>query len=902
MKKTFFIILIQIFILFIYGCTKVDFAKDITFNINHQKHISDITKEDLSYENPKNYHIEIISLNKDEQKNEVSVVFKISNKGKKFQKITKIFKDFSTKTLADQVKEALNNTLAKLVIKDNNDINLPPYFYKLDQVIFTNSDKFSLIKDNFKKTDNSISFHYYLMDPKTMYTSNKKEYKLNIKSTKEYLDEIISSYNLEISDTNKYIWEYELDKLAINSKHKELLKIDHTPLEYNYNDNTAHFTYWLSFNDDKFSSNKKQYLIKNFKPYTDYLDYLEANIGMFLRIDYDKNKSITDLKKEDFSLIYNNRGIFTNEIISLEKGSIYTQIKFRIYLKTNKAITKEFSFKFTNDLLQERLLNDLNNNPLTLKDTNPTYLFDITKDSLTINNNKYLLDILELQKDFINNTLKVVYRIKDIELGITSKESKEVLLSDFISNNHDILKTDLINYLSQKEGFNNKMSPSYIASLIKTNYEEEDLALQFNKISENYSDLLGQYNIILKGEYKKLSFDLVCSYNSQFKITNKYLIKKDNLILDKELIIQNKLFPKDRINKLLDYKKMFKILNIYNQELDININLNNYLFKLNVLEQDLVNNRIRFELILRYKFIIKSSDGLKEEQIIEVFRKEYTLDYPSIKDGLNYLANNHIEKTNLNLDTKAASEYYQYIENNKNLNKVEELIQIKDLLEDYFGSTKVDISFVNLNQAVDDLEGELSFNYQLTIRLNNIDFSSDIFNYHLSGFKKINASFLKDNFSIRYIDNQLKELKDIFTKYFNNLSSASFTNNLSEVNLKVAELQKTLFKPAYYIIKENKLNISKVKEKTIIKLLNEDIVLEQYDMAYNEDEKLFKGILDGNSFKFAIKSLKIDYQKAYFREEDFNNGLKKIYLEFDIFVEQANGNIVNFKYTAGINL
>ena len=78
--------------------------------------------------------------------------------------------------------------------------------------------------------------------------------------------------------------------------------------------------------------------------------------------------------------------------------------------------------------------------------------------------------------------------------------------------------------------------------------------------------------------------------------------------------------------------------------------------------------------------------------------------------------------------------------------------------------------------------------------------------------------------------------------------------------------------------------------------------MEAQESIYDEELKLYQGLLNGLEFKIAIKALKIEYFRAYVKENEFNEGIKKVYLEFNVSIEQVNPNIITFVSTTVINL
>lgn len=901
-KSLFYISLIFIFTLFLFSCAKIKYHKDIIFKINHNKLITEITKDDITYDNPKGYEIVIQNMEVNESKNEVVVDFLISHKDKKnSQSYQHKFSGFLTQDNKKKtiIKE-LNNVLKELDLKDNNNHLLPGYFYNLDKVDITNYDQknYKLIKDNLVINDTDVSFNYYLIDLKTNYESIKKQYSTKIITTKDFLDNLINKDILDVNQPTSFIWDYKLETITLNSAYKDHLVINKTDLSYNYKDNKISFKYSLSLKNNDIKSIEKEYLITNFKTYREYFDYLEENIDQEFNISYAENLDINNLKPTDFNFNYLHKEVFTYEVISFNKDLTHKTVEFKIlfYLKDDKSVSRELTFIIGINKDIENINNQIEETELELiKDKNNTYLFDIKNTDFKIKDHDYEVIIEDLTKDYMLNSLTITYKIKDNDL--ISTKSRSIKMQGFINSEHPQFIKDIIEYIVSRENITPNLRPSVISSLIKTNYQDQAYGLSFNKLNDSYDELIGEYLVSLKGEYKKLNFEILdTKYDTLFNQDNTYQIKK--ISLDNSKILPNKLFNTTNINKITKFDDIFSELELYNNSLNQNCDLVVQQMSLNVIDLDLITNKLKVEVIFNHEFLKKSNTNLIEKITKEIYKKEFSFDYPSLIEALNYLLN-EIVATDLDRSQHAASEFYQYINHNK-IDELETLVKLKDDFSNFF-DYEINLK-ANDNYDLNDTLGELNFNLYLSLTIKGNEYKSNLKAFAFNDFGKINQEFLNKMFSLKYTGDKLTELKTILTKYYSQLDHTSFTDGINEINLKVNEQAKTLFKPSYFLFREYQLILNKVKDATYINILNENVCLEQINNPYDVNLQLFKGNVNGFDFKFSIKNLNIEYLKAYVKKDEFLQGIRKVYFKFKISYELASPQIISFNSLSAIYL
>ena len=545
-------------------------------------------------------------------------------------------------------------------------------------------------------------------------------------------------------------------------------------------------------------------------------------------------------------------------------------------------------------------------------------LFDMFKNVESINDN---FNLEKLLKNFLVNSFDEFTK-KQFE--IKKSKIKEDIDSNFMKC-VDILKEDE----KAKKSLNECLDMTYIDIYNKLIPEKV----------KNFIDLgVEQYRILIKEEI-----------NNKLDSLNNNILSDNNineLIKDKINIINNTVFQEDIDYNKLNIEKIWTdvyyknklVLDYFNETKNAAFNnlKGNFIYKINKLFNNLINQKIKWEDYLKDKKILiynKNNEILPEyfkdcyyKEDLEIYHKQYNQYYNNIynqlytqlkKDNFNNIPENKLQQINDYMNKTFKEKYNEIISNNKlpiwkNI-KSEIIKNIQTVFDSYISNIFLNKEFqddININLCsqksfLNIIPIGLIEKYQLTNEkkkeINEL-INSEINSYIIIFNTKLNNLPLFQNFINELINmcNILidEEIEKLFTKFYYAEDIIPFDTNtiftlliknydiykgvssrINEINLKIRELCNKKANEYLTKILINKPKWEKIKSEKIIlvnNILKKFIDKIFYKACYKEDIIEIK--------KEDLKLLIIESENIYQNIKE--NKINELELEIDNIIEK----------------
>ena len=545
-------------------------------------------------------------------------------------------------------------------------------------------------------------------------------------------------------------------------------------------------------------------------------------------------------------------------------------------------------------------------------------LFDMFKNVESINDN---FNLEKLLKNLLVNSFDEFTK-KQFE--IKKSKIKEDIDSNFMKY-IDILKEDE----KAKKSLNECLDMTYIDIYNKLIPEKV----------KNFIDLgVEQYRILIKEEI-----------NNKLDSLNNNILSDNNineLIKDKINIINNTVFQEDIDYNKLNIEKIWTdvyyknklVLDYFNETKNAAFNnlKGNFIYKINKLFNNLINQKIKWEDYLKDKKILiynKNNEILPEyfkdcyyKEDLEIYHKQYNQYYNNIynqlytqlkKDNFNNIPENKLQQINDYMNKTFKEKYNEIISNNKlpiwkNI-KSEIIKNIQTVFDSYISNIFLNKEFqddININLCsqksfLNIIPIGLIEKYQLTNEkkkeINEL-INSEINSYIIIFNTKLNNLPLFQNFINQLINmcNILidEEIEKLFTKFYYAEDIIPFDTNIifsfliknydiykgvssriNEINLKIRELCNKKANEYLTKILINKPKWEKIKSEKIIlvnNILKKFIDKIFYKACYKEDIIEIK--------KEDLKLLIIESENIYQNIKE--NKINELELEIDNIIEK----------------
>lgn len=475
---------------------------------------------------------------------------------------------------------------------------------------------------------------------------------------------------------------------------------------------------------------------------------LNIDINQTRLIDVSKNNVVFekyDINKYEISFDIEKK-VSENKLI----------VKYKLVSKSNSSIQSAYKEKeFTNFLESSTdKLNKLIDKVTVELSSNISEMFltNVTKEDVIFKNypiNDYEIDY-SISKDFVNNTLKVTYKLKDkLDNSLVSKE-KEYVFSGFKSDpdntkDSNFAKGGTLNgyiadkylFLLERFVFANKKNvyPSYQfqeeVTLKKSNI---DLKLTLQYLNDNEGKI--KYSVVGKYFDENVNDTMEITgfhvENVDYSINQNLAIRADSyvkLIEDKVTIEQ---YKEKSSEDILETLESLKLQDKYNNIIDVF----GEQYLINITHKKISGNYLKMFFNISRKLYKYENSSLSVVGEKGIFNKEVELKYFDTKDILDYILSKVQEKV-----VTENNPSHLYAMHNAGISVIGHLFELEAKYEDYFQNKKTLVEILSI--SANDLDGELYVTYRMKIDEENI-FSNNTKKTKFTGLKKVTEKDLKD--------------------------------------------------------------------------------------------------------------------------------------------------------------
>ncbi|WP_412031652.1 hypothetical protein [Metamycoplasma buccale] len=420
---------------------------------------------------------------------------------------------------------------------------------------------------------------------------------------------------------------------------------------------------------------------------------------------------------------------------------------------------------------KQKLLDDYAEKEFQLTIDASKYTLDEAKD---INKYQYQIKsgykfvLKELKQD--NKKIIVKYSILDETNHIKSKEvTKEFTnFKQFSNSSEDHFDASKYNELIALFKLNKNNLASKNISLLK-NVKNGDF--EITKVTINsYNDLDGIIDISVEGKYKNKNFKVDSLSISDFK---KVISSLNNQITAKlnfpKLIEENKTIESIKGLTNDELLKYFSVLEttdtVTTEKTDILalLNTNNYKIKNFKLIKNGNDWKFNLNIETTYQILIKGESKAKVtiKSIIDAINQKITDFTYNENDVLNYLLTKVTVKK-IDIKNQYAS-FYRSLFYKQNIPIAHTFIDFPSKYEKFFSADRIHLKTMNV--GVDDINGEMHFDYVLEMEKNSNDYQSKLMSQTIKGFKKIDEELLKTFIIIEKDEKLASKVNEIKTLY-----------------------------------------------------------------------------------------------------------------------------------------